>query len=183
MAGRDFGEVTTKELASKANIAEATLFRYFPRKEEVLAAIVEEKGRVFFEEFGAILEVISNPVERLMAFCRHHALFAFEHKQLIWLLEREITFERPTAETLLKPLRCFLATIEELLEEGVATGHFRNGLDRRSTAMAFHGSIRNLLLEERVYGKPIKSLKKFLEFSDRHVGILLDGILSKGGLD
>lgn len=177
MRERDFSQIPTKELASRAGIAEATLFRYFPRKSQILFALVEEEGRRFFEPLDSLLAEISSPRERLLALCRHHARFACERRKLVWTLEREMTYARPTGIRLMELVRQFLGDLEGLIRQAQAAGEFREDLDPSAVAFQLHGVVRTLLLEEQVRGEPHPTTEAFLERSRELIENLARGLL------
>jgi AcrR family transcriptional regulator len=176
MEDKDFSQVTTRELAAQAGIAEATLFRYFARKDEILISLVEDEGQDFFSKLDPILAVISSPRERLLAMHRHHALFAFERRDLVWTLERELTYLRPTSDHLKVLLRQFLKDLGVQIQAGIELGEFRSDLCVSSAALSFHGIIRLLLMEECLLAQPHPTSKSFLKRADELVKILLTGL-------
>jgi AcrR family transcriptional regulator len=181
LSDRDFSAVTTRELAAAAGVAEATLFRYFPRKEEILAALFEEESARFFSSLDSLLEVVRDPVERLHVFVRHVATFVFENRDLCWVFERELTYRRPTGELHLEKMRAFVARLEALVAEAVERGAFRSDLEPRMGAVAVQGLVRCLLVEERILGREPEDRADFLERSDLYLGLLLEGLRAPEG--
>src|SRR5690606_27787786 len=47
-----FDEATTKEIAQRAGVSSGTLYRYFPSKEALLAAVVNRQWEAGLREFG-----------------------------------------------------------------------------------------------------------------------------------
>lgn len=178
---RDFAAVTTRELARAAGIAEATLFRYFPRKDDVLAALFDEEGARFFETLEELLEVVRDPAERLHVFVRHVATFVHENRALCWVFERELTYQRPGGEPHLEKMRAFLGRLEALVAEAIASGIFRPDHDPRAVAVAIQGVVRCLLVEERVLGREPAGREDFLARADLYLSMLLDGLRAREG--
>jgi AcrR family transcriptional regulator len=85
-AEKGFTGTTTREIAKAAGVTEAIIFRYFPRKDDLYAAILEwkssqEQTAVWCSELGAAARlhddrlVIRTVVQRLIAFVRQDPAF------------------------------------------------------------------------------------------------------------
>jgi AcrR family transcriptional regulator len=53
-----FQQATTKEIASIAGVSHPTVYRYFPSKEELLAAVVRRQWEVGVQEFGGHIALL-----------------------------------------------------------------------------------------------------------------------------
>lgn len=106
MATHDFHSLTTKEVAQTANIAETTLFRYFPRKETLFLEILTSYAQSASVELDALLETIPNALGRLRRKLEFKAEFAQRHQLLVRAVERELMFTRDTSN-LIAPI-CLL---------------------------------------------------------------------------
>ena len=178
LRGQDFPQITTRQIASEAEISEATLFRYFPCKDDIMTAVVEQLAQDFFSRYASILEVISNPLERLRALSRLQAAFAFENRDAVRAMEREITFERTLSRALLYQHRRHLSIVEELISECVEEGSFKLNLDTRSSALAFNACCSTTLKEEWLYETVHETSSDFQKRSDVFFEILLAGLLA-----
>lgn len=178
---REFGEITTREISKAASVAEATLFRYFSRKEEILDAILEELAVEFFGEIENILRLVDDPRSRLVALCRKHAQFAARNRGLVAVLRREMTFARCADSSCVDKLRKFLGAIEEVITDGVKKGVFAPGIDPRTAALAVHSTVETTLLMERVSGSTVPDEEEFIRATEGFLDQLLKGLLMDGG--
>lgn len=177
---RDFGDITTREISKAASVAEATLFRYFSRKEEILDAILEEVSTEFFGEIENILRLVDDPRMRLLALCRKHAQFAARNRGLVAVLRREMTYNRCTQGTCVDKLRKFLGRVEQVIQDGIAKGVYAPGVDAQSAAMAVHSTVEATLLKERVTGT-VLSEDEFIRTTESFLDQLLRGLVADGG--
>jgi len=176
LSKRTFGEITTREIAQSAGVAEATLFRYFPHKVDILAAVVDRMGESFFADLGEILDLIDDPVGRLVAVCRRLASFAAKNRDLIAVLHRQISVFGPESERCLTGYRRILDTIQGILLEGMKKGAFRPDIDVETTTLLFGSALHHVLMAERVYQRKarteagfMRSVRRFHEFLFRSI--------------
>ncbi len=147
---REVASVSTRAIAREARVSEATVFRYFPKKDEILETILTETTRSDYRQLEQLLDLVDDPREKLLAFCRQQAHFFCRHRALIGVSLREYLFQRPLDGRVRSTARHSLATLREVLREGVSKGVFRGDLDVATAAMTFHGISNTVLLHERI---------------------------------
>ena len=77
-AAKGFNGTTTKEIAKAAGVSEALVFKYFPTKRMLYAAILAERPSVDF--FEIIKDIKQSRRIKRCAFIFDHLLFATEHR-------------------------------------------------------------------------------------------------------
>ena len=155
LSERDFAAVTTRSIAESASISEATLFRYFPRKEDILDSILQEVARGFFDELEQVIGLVDGPAEKLVALGRAHARFGARNRDLLCVIQREASYEGPRRASCIEGLKRFLGRLREILVAGIGAGVFREDLEVDVAVMSFHAVIHTVFNEERVLrGKP-----------------------------
>lgn len=179
---REFGDITTREISKAAEVAEATLFRYFSRKEEILEAILEELSTEFFGEIENILRLVDDPRQRLLALCRKKAQFASRNRGLIQVLRREMTYDRGVQPSCVGKLRLFLGRIEEVIRDGIAREAFAPDLDVHAAALAVHSTVETTLLMEKVAGSGPLPEEEFIQANERIFNQMLRGMMPHGGV-
>ena len=66
-AARGFRGTTTKEIAKAAGVSEALVFKYFPTKRALYAAILAEKANL-----SALLEAVEEVATEILGHLGHH---------------------------------------------------------------------------------------------------------------
>lgn len=144
---RGYSDTKVAEIAAEAEVAEGTLYNYFPSKEEMLLALFDEKWGGIVEEVKKKLSHLVDPNKKLKAMFsmvvrmfqkdRHLAeIFLIDVKQSsIFLNNYPIN---RVAE--------FINLIEEILEEGKRKGIYRKNLDTRVAKMIIFGAAQGILL-------------------------------------
>lgn len=174
LSGREFASLTTREIAAAAGISEATIFRYFRKKDDILEAIVTVKGEQLFQEIEESLRLVDSPHQKLLAVLRQYARFACRLRGLVIVCQREYSLSKKSRPP--DALKHWLETLQGLLREGMRQGVFRKDLEVRTTAMAFHSVPHTLFLQELIfYPKPM-SEKAFLVAAEAHYQLLLRAI-------
>jgi AcrR family transcriptional regulator len=176
---RAFTEITTKQIARSASVAEATVFRYFPHKVEILQAIVAELVSGFFRDLEEILQLMDGPAEKLVALCRRHTSFGARNRDLLALHHRQLCFVTHETEKCLEGFRRFLDTIEGILREGIKSGVFRADLDVETTVLLFGSVNHHVLLDERLYRKKPHTEASYTRAAEQFHALLLRSTLAK----
>jgi AcrR family transcriptional regulator len=179
-ASRGFNGTTTRELAARVGITEAALYRYFPSKEALYAAIVERK--MGSAELTAVVTDAARAGDDRAAFTglaraileRNEADPEFLRILLFTALEGHALAE-PFFAARVRPLREF---VTDYLERRMREGGLRH-VDPVLAARAFLGMVfdhlvvRHVLGQAQVYPHPVG------EVVDAFVEIFLSGLRAK----
>lgn len=177
LSDHEFGEVTVRDIAQSANVAQTTLFRYFANKNEILEGIVNELAPRFFRELEDTLRLVDHPREKLLAICRQAAQFAARNRDLIRVLQREIFCNRRPSDGLVKSLRGFLQQLKDVCRDGVEQGTFRADLDLDVVPMLFHTVVHAVLMLDRLRAKDL-SEAHFCKAAEVAYELLLDAVVA-----
>jgi AcrR family transcriptional regulator len=177
-AQRGYAAATIRAIAREANIAQGTIYLYFPSKRDILLALYRSMILESLEEImarprkgdeGAFLRSLL--VDRIRRF-RENARavrFAFTelpfHKELREKFYREIALEQ-------------LGRIQAFLREQTSRGRFRS-LRTEIAARAFQGMYVIFALAEIVYGDGEVARFTPEEIADEVVRLFLHGALKK----
>jgi AcrR family transcriptional regulator len=182
IAGRVFSTngfvgTTTRDIAREIGITEAALYRYFPSKEAIYTAILEERlaAEDFvapFEDaaragddiavFGGLAHALLEMVERDPTFLRLMLFSALEGHQLA----------RPFQEKRVRRLREFLTSY---IERRARSGAFRE-IDPVLAARAFIGMVIDHLIVREVFGQHAEYPHTNAEVAEAFVSIFLRGM-------
>ena len=130
-AQRDVGEVSIREIATEAQVANGTFYNYFRTKDEVVAALRMGVAARFVR--AAADSEIDDPAERAAIAIRSLVSFALEEPEQGWALVRIVDGERAG-----QPLvDCFLAD----LRAGMRCGRFVVDSERAAIDLAFGAAV------------------------------------------
>jgi AcrR family transcriptional regulator len=173
-----FKGATTREIARKAGISEAVIFKHFSRKEDLYDAIIDSRcsdtggrstlvaaleGRKGVEVFGALASHLINENELYPAFLRLLTYSA---------LERHGLSEKFIKTKGLELIEFLEGHIRSLIKEGV----FRDDIDAALAARAFMGMVHHYSLSQELYGLKRYFKRPSHEVVDAFVAIFFEGM-------
>lgn len=128
VAERGLRAVTMSEVAQLTGIGRATLYKYFPDVETMLAAWHERQIRGHLDQLGAVVATDGNAAERLSAVLREFARLSAERHGdgLATLFHRGAHIGKAQLE--LREL------VRRLVAEGAAAGHLRDDVPAEELA-------------------------------------------------
>jgi AcrR family transcriptional regulator len=139
-----YRKTTLEDIAAEAGVSRATVYNYFPSKEEVFRAIIDREMERYREVSQAAIPTLGLPDERLLAYVRA------QYQQLrrlkaVYGLRQDVArdvlnFAVAEIDAFQVEERAFLAAI---LQEGVDSGRF-GPLDAASFAVALQAALRGL---------------------------------------
>jgi AcrR family transcriptional regulator len=181
LAQKDFAEVTTRSIAESASISEATLFRYFRRKEDLLGLILQEVAKGFLTELEHVTSLVDGHAEKLIALCRSHARWAARNRDLFALLQRECSYTGRKDQVCTDGIRRFHGIMRDILGGGVKDGVFRADLDVETALLAFWSVIHTVMMEDRLLRPKPADEGEFVAKAERFYQMYLRAIRAEGG--
>jgi AcrR family transcriptional regulator len=120
VAEHGLASVTMSRIAEETGIGRATLYKYFPDVEEILAAWHERQITGHLKQLAQIRDQAGSAAERLQAVLQAYALIQHEHEgtELAALLHR--------GEHVVRAQQQLHNFISELLADGAKTGDLRD---------------------------------------------------------
>jgi AcrR family transcriptional regulator len=179
---RGFKGTTTRDVAARVGITEAALYRYFPSKEAMYAAILDERM--------AAADLLA-PIEPLAAAGDDRGVFTELALTLLRSVEADPSVLRlvlysaleghemakPFQEGRIRRLRDFLS---HYVERRTREGAFRD-VDPALGARAFIGMVVDHLIVRQVFGQRDQYPQPPEEVAEVFVSIFLDGMRAPGG--
>ncbi len=174
---KGFKGTTTREIAHKAGISEAVIYKYFSKKEELYRAIISAKCD---DDLGGsrLFSAIEGTEGRELF--HEIALFIINEntrdQTLMRLLTQSALESTPLSEVFIKTKGLDLIEFLEVnIKELIEKGEFRD-IDPRLAARAFLGMVFHYVMSQEIYG-----LKKYFkcttsEAAQTFVDIFFDGI-------
>jgi len=139
---KGFAATTVREIAEAAGVWPGSLHYYFPTKESILLALMEQGIASAESGFRQALEASDDPIERIRLAIRAHIrmLVGNEAGTYVLLYEgRGLTGDARTAMVRLRDR--YDALWDGLLYQAVGTGRLRRGIDVRLTRLFILGSV------------------------------------------
>jgi len=153
---RDFGSITTAEIARTAGVTEALIYKYFKDKRDLLYEVLREYLEHYDTRFEIDLKGIKGSLNRL--------------RKLIWSHINVYATDRVFAKILLVDVRSFSDYYTSrpyelvkkyskimlgVIEEGIAQGEIREDISPRVIRQAILGALENLCLTGVVFDREI----------------------------
>ena len=177
-AEKGFSGTTTREIAEKAGVNEALIFRYFSTKRDLYSAIIERKiseepGFEYpleaFKEtrddwliFRSIAIRMFDCVEKDPCFIRLLYFSALEgHELSDMFFDTYVQYQR--------------MLLSDYIERRISEGAFKN-VNPVLAARAFIGMVINYILVQEIFGEKKRRKIKREEVADTFVKIFLEGI-------
>jgi AcrR family transcriptional regulator len=177
-AARGFAGTTTRELAAGAGVTEAALYRYFPSKEALYTALIDEKMATP-SPFAALEQAAAQGERHLLEQVAVLMLRASDAEpQLLRILLYTALEGHALADSFMQKrvyaLRGFLT---EYFERRIRAGAFR-AVDRALAARGFVGMVVHYLISRDVLGQ-IELRTSTEDLARAFTSIFLDGVRAR----
>ncbi|MFZ0371493.1 MAG: TetR/AcrR family transcriptional regulator [Halobacillus sp.] len=144
------------KIAKKAGVADGTIYLYFKNKEDILVSLFQEKMGQFIERIQEETTSRQSAEEKLLKLIETHfeQLAADHHLAIVTQLElRQSNSE--LRQKINEVLKGYLNVIDQIVQEGVEEGLFRDNLDRRLVRQMIFGTmdetVTNWVMKEQRY--------------------------------
>ena len=156
-AEKGFYTARIADVASRAGVADGTIYLYFKNKDELLLTIFEEKMSELIEGMQAAMQGETNPFNRLRIFARFHFQQVQTHRTLAEVLQVELRLSNKfLKEYRPEKLWAYLGIFAGIVREGQECGMIRPELDPFVTMWAFFGALDELAIQWVLSRKPGK---------------------------
>ncbi|HXZ25578.1 MAG TPA: TetR/AcrR family transcriptional regulator [Nitrospiria bacterium] len=173
-AAKGFSGTTTKEIAKTAGVSEALLFKYFPTKRALYAAILAEKAQ-YSELLGAVEEAAKKQDdERLFTLLASYRIRKGADPTLLRLLLYSALEGHEMSDMFFQQqYRVFYDLLAGYLHQRIEAGAFRP-VDPLLAARAFFGVIVHHRLLHDIFGLPMHRTHE--DTVAEYVSLFLSGI-------
>jgi len=147
-------EITTAAIAQRMGLTQGALFRHFPTKDAIWAAVMNWVAERLMARVERAAQSAASPLAALEAMFVAHAGFIAEHPGVPRMLFGELqrggdSATRRMVQTLLGHYRDRLRT---LIEQGQVGGELDPQVDPDQAALVFIGAIQGLVMQSMVAG-------------------------------
>ncbi len=144
------------EIATRAGVADGTIYLYFKSKEQILREALDGAFNSFFEEVQAAIAKLDDPREQLRTIASHHLRGLGSNRNLAIVVQTELrqsaNFIREFSH---QHIVDYLNVVREVVRQGQAMGIFRKEIQDRIFANCFFGALDEIVtswvLAERPY--------------------------------
>lgn len=155
-ARRGFFNAQVADVAREAKVAAGTVYLYFHNKDHLLVSIFQRTMREALLEGRAVLDGVSDPVERLRHIARVHLERVGRDRDLAVVTQVELRQSTKFLEQFSSTeLREYLGVIRDLIADGQRRGLFRSGISPTLAAKVLFGALdemaTNWILSRRHY--------------------------------
>ena len=172
---RGFETTTVDEIAARADVAKGTFFNYFPRKEAVLGAMLDERMERLEGMLDALVLAPGSVREKLLKLAADGTT-TYRHEpeisryMLLELLKGPVSLLRE------KDQRA-QAAVRRLIEAGQASGELRSDIDLERATALFRGVFFHTMLhhvfDPTTFDPPTEVRAR--------IEMLLDGLMARTG--
>jgi AcrR family transcriptional regulator len=153
---KDFGAITTAEIAKTAGVTEALIYKYFTDKRDLLHQLLKEFLEDYKVRFGMDLKGIKGALNKL--------------RKLIWAHIHTYASNRVFARILLIEVRNhkdyyhsetygvvkeYSNILLDIVEEGIENGEIRDDIPAKLIRQAILGSIEHICLSQIIFSREI----------------------------
>ena len=175
-----YTQVTIRDLASRANINESTIYEYFKSKEEILVTIPLENLKVFLKSLSEHLQGIKGADNKLRKLVWHQLYFFQNNREYTTILLLELRgnpkfYQSPAYEL----IRDYSNVLLDIIEEGKREGIFRAEVNGRLIRDMVFGTLDHVTLSWVVF----KRQSILVEKSEYLCDLFLNAIRTKGNKD
>jgi TetR/AcrR family transcriptional regulator, fatty acid metabolism regulator protein len=153
---KDFGAITTAEIAKTAGVTEALIYKYFKDKRDLLYQLLSEYLKHYDVQFERDLKGIEGALNKLRKLIWSHInVYATDRVfAKILLLDVRSFSDYYTSETY-KLVRKYTEILLKIIEEGIQAKEIRDDIPPVLLRQAILGSIENVCLTRVVFGRKI----------------------------
>jgi AcrR family transcriptional regulator len=153
---KEFGAVTTAEIAKQAGVTEALIYKYFKDKRDLLHQVLREYLEQYQIQVENDLKGIKGALNKLRKLIWSHINVYATNRVFAKILLLEVRnhpdyYKSETYEL----VKIYSDTVLQIIEGGVRTREIRQDLDPKLIRLGIIGSIEQVCLSGVVFGREI----------------------------
>ncbi|MFA7670042.1 MAG: TetR/AcrR family transcriptional regulator [Burkholderiaceae bacterium] len=147
-------DITTAAIAKQMELTQGALFRHFPNKEAIWAAVMTWVSERLLARIDRSAQGIKSPLVTMEAMFMSHIEFVAEHPGVPRILFGELQRAEATPAKLIVQtlLQHYGQRLQRLIEQGKAEGELSSRLDHEAAATLFIGTIQGLIMQSLLTG-------------------------------
>ncbi|HWT14644.1 MAG TPA: TetR/AcrR family transcriptional regulator [Patescibacteria group bacterium] len=146
--------ITTAAIAAAMGVTQGALFRHFPDKDAIWAAVMASVATRLLARIDAAADAAPTPLAALRAVFMAHVAFAIEHPGVPRLLFGELqrAESTPAKRETQRLLKVYGERLRRHLSAAKAADEIATDLDDNAAVMTFIGSIQGLVMQSLLAG-------------------------------
>jgi AcrR family transcriptional regulator len=177
-AEKSYAGASTRDIAERLGVRQASLYYYFPSKEAALAAICELGVKGFIANLERIIAEPRPTAEKLRAAIANHLAPLRAHPEADYVcvfLRHRHELPNGPRQSVAALARTYQDLIERLFAEGIAAGQLRADLDAHLATLALLGLCNSVITNR---GIPRSSTVEAM--IEEYARIVIDGVIGHG---
>lgn len=167
-----FHKATISQIASRAGVADGTLYLYFKNKDDILYQFVSFKTKIVFQKMNEAVKSGQNAEEKLRNLIRCHLQEFQNDKNMAIIFQSEVRYLRDIESQIKHISKMYLDLLSDIIELGQIEGTMRQdlfvGLVKRFILGAVEGVINTWVTAEGRYD--------LLAMADPLVDLYMNGV-------
>ena len=177
IAENGFFHSRVSEIASRAGVADGTVYLYFKNKDELLMAAIDSAFHRFIARARTALKELSDPREKLRQMAFLHLEGLGSNRNLATVFQTELRHSAKfLGEFSHKLLVEYFDLIKSVLREGQEKGVFRRDVSVTIAAHCFFGAVDEIVTTWILSGRDRDPDFHLSGFTDSVVGVILRGV-------
>ena len=155
IAEHGFFNARVSEIASRAGVADGTVYLYFKNKDHILREAIDTAFRNFFDRAKQEIQTVSSARTQLELLARLHLETLAAHRNLAIVMQTEVRQSaRFIAEFSHQHLVDYLNLVREVIRLGQEQGLFRADISDRLVAHCMFGALDEMVSSWVFTGRP-----------------------------
>lgn len=173
IAEKSFHHARISDIASRAGVADGTVYLYFENKDHILRAAIDSTFAQFSKRVGENIQQVHSPIEKLGIIARLHIETLIENRSLAVILQTEVRQSAKFMEQFSHQYFVdYINLVRETIRQGQQMEVIRPGISDRIAALAIFGTLDEMISSWLYTGRPIDPEQTASEVLD----ILLNGL-------
>ncbi len=155
-ARMDPSRITTARIAEHMGLTQGALFRHFPDKQSLWAAVMEWVAATLMQRLARAQAGHGSPLETLEAMFHAHLAFVAEHPGVPRMLFGELqqSEDTPAKQLAREMLGQYRAQVKARLEQAIETQEIPADTDLDAAAVLFIGMLQGLVMQALLNDNP-----------------------------
>ena len=157
------GAVTIKNIAQRAEISEAAIYRHFKDKHAILTALADNFEQHIMASFEMPLKTHDNPLRKLKAIMKAQLIFTEKQQRMMFAITAESLHfnDDELRKKILGIIENYKQRIKSILKDARTQGLIRKDVNLDSVSFVFFGLIEAAVIQYALTNYTVPPISKF----------------------